>query len=303
MKKKYLTQKQCNYCYSKPKSWEKLFSLNETQNLMQCRTCQLIFNDRSRIDFENIYGVEYFEPSCRTEKQDVGGYYDYKNMKTKINKEYKFAIDFITRFIKKHQARKNKVQVLDVGCGYGFFLANFKTTGASLYALEISDVCVAHMKKKFPYLNVIKGDFIKYDFKKKFDIICMFEFIEHMTNPAVTLAKAYRLLCKDGYLIITTPNIGNPSFKILKRNWPAIHPQHHNYYFTKDTLTSFLRKTKFHIQLISEEKILYFSYFHIRNRLTSVFPFLSPILKLFASSDETLMPIFSGGSLNVIAKK
>ncbi len=301
MKRKFFIQKTCNFCHSDLTRWKAVFPLNEEQNLMQCERCSLIFNDKCRIDFENIYGMGYFNPTKKQKKEDVGGYYDYKNMRAKVKKEYYFAIEFINNYIRKQIHRK--VRVLDVGSGYGYFLEYFKHTSAFLSALEVSDVCIQYMKKEMPFLDTIKGDFLSLDVKNKYDIICMFEFIEHVIDPMAVLEKAYRLLHKDGFLIITTPNIGSPLFQILKRNWPAIHPQHHNHYFSKVTLSKYLRTIGFRTNRLTEENILYFSFFHIRNRLISVFPWMAIVLNIFSFLDGRLLPIFSGGSMNVIAKK
>lgn len=299
--KKYFVQKKCNFCNSTQKSWKKLFDLNNDQSLFQCKKCNMIFNDRSRVDFETIYGIEYFNPKDKLKKQDIGGYYDYKNIKNnrmKIQKEYAFAIDFILNLL-----QKKRLTILDVGSGLGLFLEQFKNADAELYALEVSDTCISYMKKNSPYLSILKGDFLNMNIEKKFDVISMFEFIEHVISPLQVLQKAHKLLHKNGYLIITTPNIGNISFRILKRNWPAIHPLHHNFYFEKSTLCNYLAKIGFKIKRLEEKNILYFSYLHIRNRLSSVFPFLSPVLSQFKMFDSKLVPVFSGGSINLIAVK
>ncbi len=57
----YLQNVHCNLCGRPTRQAVRLFPLNPDQTLCRCPNCQLVFNDRFRIDMENIYEQGYFE--------------------------------------------------------------------------------------------------------------------------------------------------------------------------------------------------------------------------------------------------
>lgn len=60
-----------------------LFALNDEQKLLKCSECGLVFNDRCRTDFTNVYNTEYYETS---KKESAGGYFSYDNMESVVKK-------------------------------------------------------------------------------------------------------------------------------------------------------------------------------------------------------------------------
>jgi 2-polyprenyl-3-methyl-5-hydroxy-6-metoxy-1,4-benzoquinol methylase len=89
-------------------------------------------------------------------------------------------------------------------------------------------------------INVINEDFIKFagknDNKPKFDVICMFQLLEHLSTPGPFLSKAVNLLKNDGYLIISVPS--NDSILGRSFNHTLNLPPHHQTRWTDKCLTN-----------------------------------------------------------------
>ena len=79
-----------------------------------------------------------------------------------------------------------------------------------------------------------------------YDIITMFEVLEHLTQPREYLLKARDILRKNGILALTTPNFNCITRKLLNINWSWIHEEHLSY-FTPKTLFWLLKECKFKI--------------------------------------------------------
>lgn len=174
--------------------------------------------------------------------------YDYYRNRIEVPKEELY--DPITEkryedLFRKIESYRKSNEILDVGCGEGHFLwvaerMNWRCMGIDQapYAVEIC---------KRLGLNVIQADLLKLDLKKDYyDIIAMFEVIEHLAQPKECLLKTKELLRKGGICILTTPNFNCLTRRLLKEKSSLISKQHLTY-FTPKTIASLLRKCGFRI--------------------------------------------------------
>ncbi|MFA5142285.1 MAG: class I SAM-dependent methyltransferase [Candidatus Woesearchaeota archaeon] len=104
---------------------------------------------------------------------------------------------------------KNKNgRLLDIGCSDGRYIVNFIKKGFICDGIDISDKAIALGKKRG--LNLKKIDITK-KIKisdESYEIIVCAQVLEHLIDPFFTLKEMYRILKKNGTIIITVPNIG-----------------------------------------------------------------------------------------------
>jgi 2-polyprenyl-3-methyl-5-hydroxy-6-metoxy-1,4-benzoquinol methylase len=293
----YVEMSECVLCGRSAGEATVLFELNSDQKLLRCG-CGLIYNDRHRADIEQIYDSNYYEGS---EAGRVGGYYSYSQMERATNKTDRFASSFIRN---RSKGRDGKIRLLDVGCGYGFFLKQFKgepemelagieaSTAAAKKAAEVTD-------------NIIHGCFEDVDFRGKSDFafVSAFEVIEHLADPPAFLRKVNRILEDGGYFFMSTPDIGSLWFKALKRRWPGIHPNYHNVYFSKMTLRTVAEKCGFEIVRMRSKNFYYTNVRHVRKRLSELFPVVGRLFAILKPFDVITVPFLNGGDLQVILRK
>lgn len=110
-------------------------------------------------------------------------------------------------FAKKFMTNK-KGKILDVGAGLGFFvkfageIENWESFG-----VEISKGGYRYAKEKLRLENFFCGKLEETDFENEsFDIITMWDVIEHLLEPRSILKRSFELLKKDGILFLHTPN-------------------------------------------------------------------------------------------------
>lgn len=98
-------------------------------------------------------------------------------------------------------------KILDVGCGGGHFLAIMKDLGAKVTGIELDDAR-AYYAQTVNGLNVVKrpleDDYWRSEFSH-YDIVTLWDVIEHVNFPVETIKAAYNMLKPEGYLIIDTP--------------------------------------------------------------------------------------------------
>ncbi|MBV6393786.1 MAG: Ubiquinone biosynthesis O-methyltransferase [Anaerolineales bacterium] len=98
-------------------------------------------------------------------------------------------------------------KALDIGCGGGLFLAALKREGAHVTGIELSDTR-AHYAKSKHGIEVVKRpveDEYWETFANSFDIVTLWDVIEHVNFPQATLKAAAKTLKPGGVLLIDTP--------------------------------------------------------------------------------------------------
>jgi len=141
-------------------------------------------------------------------------------------------------------------RILDVGCATGFFLEVAKEKGWQPFGVEINEYSANLAKEKFG-TNIFKGLLEQIDNKDNFfDVITMYDFIEHQKNPKESLRIVNRMLKQDGFLFLTTPNTASLSSIIFRGNWPNFREEH-LYYFSPATIERILQDNGFGVIQIS----------------------------------------------------
>ena len=134
--------------------------------------------------------------------------------------------------------------LLDVGCGSGFFLDVVKQSNWKGIGTEYGEASVQFCRKKG--LDVYEGAIENQTFEKEiFDVVTSFEVIEHLSYPIEHLERIFELLRPGGLLYITTPNFGSISRSLLKTKWKVIGYPEHLSYFSAKTLDYSLKLVGF----------------------------------------------------------
>jgi 2-polyprenyl-3-methyl-5-hydroxy-6-metoxy-1,4-benzoquinol methylase len=135
--------------------------------------------------------------------------------------------------------RKNN-NIIDVGCGDGFFLQVAKEKGWNVYGTEFTDRAMEICTRKG--INMMKGELNEHNYAQGFfDIVTSFEVIEHINNPNIEIAKFNKILRTGGIAYVTTPNFNSISRNLLKGQWNIIEYPEHLSYYTKSTLTKLFK--------------------------------------------------------------
>jgi SAM-dependent methyltransferase len=102
-------------------------------------------------------------------------------------------------------------KVLDIGFGNGAILAQFAKRGSNAYGIETDESLLIIARENLSKYR-ISAEVILYDGKifpfedNFFDYIYATSVLEHVDNPAATLAEAYRVLKPGGRFYVSFPN-------------------------------------------------------------------------------------------------
>jgi 2-polyprenyl-3-methyl-5-hydroxy-6-metoxy-1,4-benzoquinol methylase len=115
---------------------------------------------------------------------------------------YEKRINFSKRYIKKNDV------LLSVGCGDGTVVKGLSDSVNRVIALDVSENAL-RVAKKFNHANNIEyilTPIEKFETTEKFNVIVLFEVIEHVYDPLLVLKKINQLLVPGGVVLISTPN-------------------------------------------------------------------------------------------------
>lgn len=146
-------------------------------------------------------------------------------------------------------------KVLDVGCGAGYLGEIFKKNGCYVVGIE-SDYDRARVAEKV--LDKLIIDDIEniedLDYPDNyFDVIVLADILEHLKSPDTVLIRLRKYLNKDGYIVISLPNIARIDIrlKLLCGNFnyedTGILDKTHLRFFTKKTASGLLERCGYSI--------------------------------------------------------
>jgi 2-polyprenyl-3-methyl-5-hydroxy-6-metoxy-1,4-benzoquinol methylase len=151
---------------------------------------------------------------------------------------HKLRFKFIQKFVESGK-------LFDLGAGWGHFMLAGKELGYDVYGVEISEqpylYCVNDLK-----LPVDHIDFFEMDESKKFDVITMWDVLEHIDKANEFVAKCSKLTKPGGYLILQVPQIDSFFAKRHKDNWKMMGLDHVNY-FGKETIKKILANNGYEV--------------------------------------------------------
>jgi len=163
------------------------------------------------------------------------------------SKKYAKKIDTKRRRAKKFVSRIRSFVTqgrwLDVGCSAGFIVEAAQNAGFEAHGVEIEPWGVEYAQAELKLQNVRQGFLDQQAYPDaQFDVITVYEVIEHVPDLNAFVAELARLLKPDGVIEIRTPDVGHWRTPKPLQDWDAVLPSEHLYYFSRVTLARLLTK-------------------------------------------------------------
>ncbi|MCL4360215.1 class I SAM-dependent methyltransferase [Patescibacteria group bacterium] len=144
------------------------------------------------------------------------------------------------KFLMHIQKYKKTGKLLDVGCAMGFMVELALKAGYDAYGFDPSVYAVTEGRRDTDG-RIIRGTIQSVQYKpKSFDIITLFDVVEHLGDPARDLAKLMTLLKDDGILVMATGNTESMAARTLRRRWTFYIPPQHLFFFTRKNFTDLM---------------------------------------------------------------
>lgn len=234
-------------------------------DLYFCKKCEIIFSEFVDRKFEDNY-------------KDVLDKLYIEQIENK-KKYFKNIINKLSNII------SNQDDVIEIGSYYGAFGSQIKENVKSYTGLELSTHASKYSRDNFN-LNIENKSIFTFfeNSSKKFDIIFMFDVIEHLDDPDKVIKLCSNNLKENGKIIISTMNMDSIFAKITRSYYPWIIPMH-KFYFTDHSIKKFLNRNNLTLDKIFKDiRIISLEYLFIKiSQKISFFQFIYKILIKFKS--------------------
>ncbi|MBN2001759.1 MAG: class I SAM-dependent methyltransferase [Anaerolineae bacterium] len=162
-------------------------------------------------------------------------------------------------------------RLLDVGAYVGVFVEIARRHNWDALGVEPSAWAVAQAQAQG--LPVQLGTLESARFPEAhFQVVTMWDVIEHLPDPFSTLKAAWRVLEPGGTLVVHTMDIDSLFSRLMGKRWPW-YMEMHLFYFSRRTMTQMLQKAGFEVVWMGAQG-RYLQSGYLASRLTALVPWL-----------------------------
>jgi 2-polyprenyl-3-methyl-5-hydroxy-6-metoxy-1,4-benzoquinol methylase len=210
-------------------------------SIVQCSECSFVYvNPRIKNEeLEGIYKHNYF-------KNKDYGYIGYEQEKRLRVKNFEKWLTEAMPFLPNHKV----LHALDVGCAAGYCVEVMKDKGWNAEGLELDEEMYTSLVEEGK--NVYSSLLESFEKKSKYQVITLFDVIEHIPHLDEAFAKLSDLVDEDGVIIMVTPNHDSLQRRLFGKRWFQYKPIEHIQYFTPETLEVFAKRNN--LQVVHQHK-------------------------------------------------
>ena len=204
--------------------------------LVRCRQCGLIYlNPRPSRDEIGRHYPDDYEPFTRFSHDRSGPAARWSQTR------------YLDKRCKAVMRWKSSGRLLDVGCATGEFLARMMKYGWQVQGVELSPTAAEAARREYG-LDVLTGDLAQAQFPDRcFDVVTLWDVLEHLYDPVAELAEINRILRDDGLLVIELPNTRSFDAALFGPYWIGLDMPRHLYVFPPAPLKAMLKQGDFQI--------------------------------------------------------
>ena len=197
--------------------------------IVECEACGHVFSDLD-IDgsqMRRLYDRRYFFGD---------EYKDYLADRKVFEKNFRLRLKVLQKFLDPKRHRR----LLEIGCAYGFFLEAARGLFDSVYGIDVTEDGIRYAQEQLK-LDAVNAELLTHDLGgRKFDVVCMWDTIEHLMSPQLYLEKVARHTDSGALIAMTTGDIESVIARVQKDKWRLIHPPTHVHYFSRKALAALL---------------------------------------------------------------
>ncbi len=205
-------------------------------NLCICSKCHLVYlSPRPTFtEIENLYPENY------EAYQSLG-----QNNSAVVNWHSRRALGKKLKYIEHY--RHERGRLLDLGCATGNFLLFAKELGWQVFGVEIVEKAAQIARQQLGSEIITDSLDDPRLATGSMDVITLWDVLEHLPSPRVTLDKISDLLRPDGLVFFSIPNLDSFDRKLFKSEWIGWDaPRHFNLY-SKTTIQRLLSESGFEV--------------------------------------------------------
>lgn len=211
----------------------------------RCDACGLVWVSPRR-DEEGLAGLYGSEEYWRSGSPKQCGYGDYRGDAERYLRTFRLRLDRALR------DGPRGGRALDVGCAAGFCLAVLAERGFDVWGVELSPVIAREAQARVGAERIHVGTLQGAPHAPgSFDLITLWDVVEHVPDPRALLRRARGLLAPGGLLVLETQDVQSAFARALGRRWHHYKHAEHLYHFAPATIRRLLADTGFEVEALT----------------------------------------------------
>jgi 2-polyprenyl-3-methyl-5-hydroxy-6-metoxy-1,4-benzoquinol methylase len=227
---------ECNLCQSK-NSFSIFLTWKKKYQLIECKKCNAISPNIAHDNEKEFIDSVYNNPNY-TKKAFIDIFKNYKYRKKVFGSE---RYNYCFQRLKLNKSSK----VLDLGCGFGYFLSYLKSKKINCKGIEPQEN-IANFCRKNLKINVTSNK-IEEEKNNEFSLITLFDVLEHLKNPIQYLKTINKKLKIGGYCVMYTPNIRSLAYALMGSEQNTMLPFEHLCFYDQKSIIYLSKKSNFEI--------------------------------------------------------
>ena len=215
--------------WGRARDWE-YFTSSKEYDYYQCTSCLSLFlPSYHSLDLATIYPDHY---------------YSFKKSSGNIIFQFKKWLDKV--YLKKllNKIPGSELSILDIGGGNGEMLDIIRKIDKRVRdttVVDINEIC--QLPCEMAGHQFICSRMEDFNTGKRFDLILMFNLIEHVAQPVEQIRKISEMLTPAGICVIKTPNADSLDAKLFRKTyWGGLHTPRHWTIFTEKGLEKMMKQ-------------------------------------------------------------
>jgi 2-polyprenyl-3-methyl-5-hydroxy-6-metoxy-1,4-benzoquinol methylase len=221
------------------------------RHIIRCTACSFMqtYPRPTLADLEHVYSENYFtnQELVNPSSSAIFGYYDYLAERLNKQAKYKGILEKLCRYIEAGSVDSR--DILDVGCGYGFFLDSSVDFGFTPFGLEFNEHAMAQLRRRYAFAVERSEGSIRDAFPgRSFASVVMLDTIEHLVDPFKALADIREKLVPQGMVAISTMDSTSFTSRLLGARLEDFRRiNEHLFFFDRRTLRAALERAGFDV--------------------------------------------------------
>jgi 2-polyprenyl-3-methyl-5-hydroxy-6-metoxy-1,4-benzoquinol methylase len=220
------------------------FLTGEEFRILKCENCEFLFTN-PQPEIENLqlyYQSDNYISHSGSKKGILNRYYH-----TGRNYAVKLKHNLVTKYA-------SGSKVIDIGCGTGELLMQFKRNNWETYGIEPNGKARVIAREKN---NIQVGEEEDLETLKSgtFDVVMMWHVLEHVADLNKKIRQVKKIMKKEGTFFVALPNCKSRDASIYGKYWAAYDVPRHLYHFTQNTTRTLFNNFQMDIEKIIPMKL------------------------------------------------
>jgi SAM-dependent methyltransferase len=222
------------------------FLLHNGSTLLRCPGCGLGWWDWPPLEPAEFYDESYFQSAG-----DPKGYDDYASLEAGVRRTARGRLRRLAKLVRRDKSGP-PTTLFEIGCGTGVFLDEARKAGWTVAGAEVSRYAAERARARGLDARAAGVEELVLP-PDAFDVVAMWDVIEHLRDPAAALRTAAAAVRPGGCVAASTGDLGSTCARWSGARWHLFNLPEHLFFFTPASLSRLMSRAGASVERVTRE--------------------------------------------------